>query len=295
MLLPFLYLNVSAAENENNGRIELVREDCFFSEDTLMIPFRAFCETLGAVVDWDNERYIANAYYISETCEAEVNVFMGEKPQINDMWDISNTTDAKNFSDIPARADMMVNINGECFPVFSDIPAVIINGRTYISSEIITETFGAVLIYDWYKIIIEFTEDNVFGMAQKETEKVDILKLINEARIKNGLNPLKNNITLDYVCGKKAQDKAYYKYFGHTSPKLGTPSDMFVNFDIKLKYAGECLYSCNIKVPHDRVFNAWMDSPGHRAIIMSENAKYIGSYCFTDNNGGIYWALLIAR
>jgi uncharacterized protein YkwD len=44
----------------------------------------------------------------------------------------------------------------------------------------------------------------------------------------------------------------------------------------------------------ERVFKAWLNSPGHRAIIIGEYAKYIGvGMTFAaDENNRIYWALL---
>jgi uncharacterized protein YkwD len=303
ILLPFLCLTVSANELSSDT-IEIPRENCFFDKDKFMIPFRILCESLGATVDWDSEQHIANAYYISESCEVDINVYMREKPRIDGIWDketqtaVSSDTNGmvlNEYTDIPAGADMTAVINGEYYPVFFDTPAVIISGRLYIPSDVITETFGAVLIYDWHTIIIKFTEDNIFGMAQRETEKVEIIRLINEARVENGLKPLKYNITLDYISGIKIKDKAAYKYAGHTSPKLGTPAEMVANFTEKLKFTGECLYYCSIKVPSERVFNGWLDSPGHRAIIMSERAEYIGINMVIDDKGGVYWALLTAR
>ena len=179
ILLPFISLTASAtitAENEKNDIIELMRDECLFKQDKLMIPFRMFWETFGATVDWDNEQKIAKVVYESEPYEFEINVFMGEKPQIKEIWGNS-------------KADMTVIVGKKVYPVFFNIPAEIIENKLYISSDVLTETFGAVVIYDWYKIFIKFTADNVLNMAQRETERAEIIRLINETRIENGLNP----------------------------------------------------------------------------------------------------------
>jgi len=286
ILLPFISLTASATEitvNEKNDIIELMRNECLFKQDKLMIPFRMFWETFGATVDWDNEQKTATAFYESDDLyEFEINVFMGEKPQIKEIWGNN-------------KADMTVIVDNEVYPVFFNIPAEIIDNRLYISSDVLTETFGAVVIYDWYKIFIKFTADNILNMAQRETERAEIIRLINETRIENGLTPLKQVTLLNEISRIRAQDKADFKYFGHTSPRLGAPAEMLEKHTNILRFTGECMYYCSIKVPPERVFNAWLDSPGHRAVILYENTKYIGINMFTDDKGGVYWALLTAR
>ena len=291
-------------EPEINDVVELVRENCYFKGDTLMIPFRAFWETFGADVDWDNINHTAKAYYESDICKFEISVFMGEKPQVINIWDKKITPDITAilnngeklfaYSDSLARADMIIIINSRSFPVFFNIPAEIINDRLYFSANILTNQFYAYIVYDWYKISVKFTDNNIIEMANREIEKDGIINLINAERIENGLNPLKQAVNIDKVCHIKSADKSIYKYFGHYSPKLGTPSVMFDKYITGYKFTGECLYYCNIKVPYARVFEAWMNSPGHKNIILNKDSEYIGINMITDENGGVYWTLLTA-
>ena len=229
---------------------------------------------------------------------------MRDKYKTADIWDknikpdITASIGGVNIPvqlDFPAGADMTVVIDGNVFPVFFDIPAEIIDGKTYISVNVLTDIFGAVVIYNWNTISFKITDENILEMAQIETERAVIIKLVNEARIENSLNPLKQAVQLGKICGIKAKDKATYKYAGHISPKLGMPADMLGEIAEDYRFTGECLYYCSVKVTPERVFEAWMNSPGHRNIILYENTQYIGINRFIDEKGGVYWALMTAR
>ena len=285
MLLPLFCFNVSAVESalpEKPDTVELVRDNCYFREDKFMIPFRAFWETFGAAVDWDDKQETATAHYKSETCEFEINVFMVEKPQIKNIW--SNN-----------KADMTVVVNGVTYPVFFDIPAEMVADRIYIPADILTDMFGADLIYEWHKVTVKIKEENILEMTHRETEKAEMIDFINKARVENGLNPLKKVVSLDKISYIKVKDKAKYKYSGHISPILGFPADMMTKFTTEYIFTGECLYYCSIKVTPEQAFEAWMASLGHKAAILYEQAQYIGVNVTMDENGGIYWILTTAR
>jgi uncharacterized protein YkwD len=51
----------------------------------------------------------------------------------------------------------------------------------------------------------------------------DLLSLINEQRIKNGVPPLINNPKLDEVSYLKGQDMVNNNYFAHYSPQGNSP------------------------------------------------------------------------
>ena len=230
ILLQLFVFNVSAietfAEDAKIDTIEIIRDECLYKQDKLMIPFRTFWKTFGATVEWDNEKKIANVFYKSESCEFEINVYMSEKPPIKEMWG-------------NIKADMTVTVDGNVYPVFFNTSAEIIENMLYISSDVLTETFNAVMIYDWHKISIRFTEDNILNMVQREAERTEIIRLINEARVENGSNPLKQVLLLNEVSRIKDHDKSELKYSGHWSPILGAPAEMFEKRTNILRFTGE--------------------------------------------------------
>ena len=112
-----------------------------------------------------------------------------------------------------------------------------------------------------------------------------LLNLVNKARNENGLSSLTLNSSLSNVAQKKAEDMKNNNYFSHTSPTYGSPFDMIKSFGINYKTAGE-----NIAMGQktaEEVFNAWMNSSGHRANILNKNFTQMG---IGYTSGNTYWS-----
>ncbi|MDC3418742.1 CAP domain-containing protein [Aquibacillus salsiterrae] len=101
-----------------------------------------------------------------------------------------------------------------------------------------------------------------------------VVELTNAERVKQGLSPLKAYTDLNTVADAKAEDMANKGYFSHTSPTYGSPFDMMRDFGITYKSAGENLAAG--QTSPEEVVNAWMNSEGHRANILSEKFTHIG-------------------
>ncbi len=113
-----------------------------------------------------------------------------------------------------------------------------------------------------------------------------LLALVNQARAENGLSALSLNDSLSAVAQKKAEDMKNNNYFSHTSPTYGSPFDMIKNAGISYRSAGE-----NIAMGQktaEAVFNAWMNSSGHRANILSSKFTQMG-IGVTDGSAR-YWS-----
>jgi uncharacterized protein YkwD len=72
----------------------------------------------------------------------------------------------------------------------------------------------------------------------------------------------------------KAKDMYNKGYFDHNSPTYGSPFDMMKQYGISYRYAGENIAKGQ-RTPQE-VMTAWMNSPGHRANILSANFTTIG-------------------
>jgi uncharacterized YkwD family protein len=112
----------------------------------------------------------------------------------------------------------------------------------------------------------------------------EVLNLVNVERSKAGLKPLKMNATLNKSAQAKAKDMHDKKYFDHNSPTYGTPFQMMNKFGYKYSYAGENI-AYGQRSPKE-VMQAWMNSAGHRANILSSNFTEIGIGYVADGN---YW------
>ena len=124
------------------------------------------------------------------------------------------------------------------------------------------------LIYPGDKITVP-NEEN--AMTSFEREVVD---LVNEIRVKNGLNKLKINWQLSRVARYKSMDMRDKGYFSHQSPTYGSPFDMMKSFGISYRTAGENIAKGQ-RSPQ-AVVDAWMNSSGHRANILSSSYTEIG-------------------
>lgn len=112
----------------------------------------------------------------------------------------------------------------------------------------------------------------------------EVIRLVNEIRVKHGLKPLTANWELSRVARYKSQDMVDNRYFSHTSPTYGSPYQMMRNFGISFRTAGENI-AYGQRTPQ-AVVNAWMNSSGHRANILNSSYTQIGvGYVAT----GHYW------
>lgn len=117
-----------------------------------------------------------------------------------------------------------------------------------------------------------------------KTVEREVIRLCNIERQKNGLPALTENWELSRVARDKSMDMAQKKYFSHTSPTYGSPFDMMKAYGISYKAAGENIAQGQTSA--QAVVQAWMNSSGHRANILSEKFTQIGVGYYQNGN---YW------
>ena len=111
-----------------------------------------------------------------------------------------------------------------------------------------------------------------------------VVELVNVQRARNGLQPLSLDAGLCRFARVKSQDMHDNRYFDHTSPTYGSPFDMMRQFGITYASAGENI-AMGYSTP-EAVVNAWMNSSGHRANILSVKYTTLGVGFVPD---GGYW------
>lgn len=97
----------------------------------------------------------------------------------------------------------------------------------------------------------------------------------NQTRQSLGLEPLIENQKLNEAAQLKAKDMVQNQYFSHTSPTGASPWFWFSKAGYNYKYAGE-----NLAIgffDSEEVYNAWLNSPSHRANLLNPNYKEIGT------------------
>ena len=134
------------------------------------------------------------------------------------------------------------------------------------------------LIYPGQVLTIPQTDTTV------SSYEAEVIRLVNEIRVQNGLSALKTNWELSRVARYKSQDMVDNHYFSHTSPTYGTPFEMMRAFGLSYRAAGENIaYG---QTTPQAVVTAWMNSSGHRANILSSSYTQIGVGYVAKGN---YW------
>lgn len=129
------------------------------------------------------------------------------------------------------------------------------------------------------------TEDNTQSSKDKRSQfESEVVRLVNIERAKYGLSALKMNNSLVDLSRQKSQDMHDLKYFAHQSPTYGSAFDMMKKAGVSYRTAGENI-AMGYSTP-EAVVNAWMNSEGHRANILSAKYSQIGVGYVED---GHYW------
>lgn len=139
-----------------------------------------------------------------------------------------------------------------------------------------------------------FKGDNSFVFESSGTDvssyAEEVAALVNNERMKAGFSKLTLNSKLSKAAQIKAEDMKDNKYFSHTSPTFGSSFEMLKSLGIAYSSAGENIAKGQKSA--ESVMQAWMNSSGHRANILSTTYKEIGiGYCI-DSDGNTYWVQL---
>lgn len=109
--------------------------------------------------------------------------------------------------------------------------------------------------------------------------------LLNADRAANGLPPLKLNLAVTAVAERHAQDEINRKFFAHNNPDGQSPFDRMRAAGISFGYAGENLaINQNVTAAEQ----AFMNSPGHRANILSPQYTEVGIGVRYSPQGSVY-------
>ena len=124
------------------------------------------------------------------------------------------------------------------------------------------------------------------GTVDKDAEN-QMLLLVNQERSKRGLSTLTLDTDLQQLARDYGQEMLMKGYFSHYTPDGLSPFDRMQARNIVFSYAGENLaFSANV----DLAMQGLMNSPGHKANILSTNFKRVG---FGVIDAGIYGEMFV--
>jgi uncharacterized protein YkwD len=118
-----------------------------------------------------------------------------------------------------------------------------------------------------------------------------ILELVNIERGRHGLPPMAHNDQLAQAAQLHSEEQALYQEMSHTGKDGSNPGDRIARTGYVFRSWGE-----NVAFGYgsaQSVMNAWMDSPGHRANILSSNTE-IGLGLAFSSTGAPYYTQVFA-
>lgn len=112
--------------------------------------------------------------------------------------------------------------------------------------------------------------------------EAEMFVLLNKEREKIGINTLASDLALREVARGHCQDMFARGYFSHYTPEGKSPFDRMIAASVQFSYAGE-----NLALAPNTVLamKGLMNSPGHKANILSENFGKVGVGVI---DGGVY-------
>lgn len=132
--------------------------------------------------------------------------------------------------------------------------------------------------------------------SSKDTNTYDssfasqVLKIVNKERAKAGLSALTMSKELTAPANKRAQE--IKQSFSHTRPNGKAWSTVLSEYNVNVQAAGENI-AYNYNTP-EKVMDAWMNSDGHRANILSSKFNHIGIGVY-EVNGTVYCTQLFSN
>ncbi len=132
-------------------------------------------------------------------------------------------------------------------------------------------------------------------ISQAELAMVDAL---NVDRTTRGLVPVRIDSRLMAIARARSADMAAKNYFSHTQPDGRNVFDLISAQKITWYGAGEIIAWNNYPTFETSVAaanNQWLDSPGHKAIVVSTTYNYVGVGLALGSNGKKLWTAVYMK
>jgi len=135
---------------------------------------------------------------------------------------------------------------------------------------------GAALVWLYLVPLIGIAPDLTAGMSAQEAE---ILRLVNDERKRAGAPALKSSQRLVLASRGHSYDMALRNYLGHDGPAGDTPAERVRGVGVESTVLGENIYldrdTDHAKLA-ERTVKGWLDSPEHRAHMLSRDFALTG-------------------
>lgn len=130
--------------------------------------------------------------------------------------------------------------------------------------------------------------------AEAEFWRTEILRLVNQERQAQGLNPVTRNQTLEDEAAEYACELIHYDYFGHVNAVTGaTLTDRADQVGYDYWIIGENLAAGQLSPA--QAMADWMDSPCHRENLLNPAFTELGVGIRSGGDYGLYWVQEFGR
>ena len=151
----------------------------------------------------------------------------------------------------------------------------------FLQSNILLYCIVLILVFKIVATLISLNlPQNIFFA---DITKSSLENFVNQTRQSGGLKPLAESTKLDQAAQLKAQNMVQNNYFAHNSPNGVTPWFWFIKVGYNYKYAGE-----NLAIgffDSKEVYQAWLNSPEHKANIVNPNYTEVGTAVLSGFGG----------
>jgi len=128
-------------------------------------------------------------------------------------------------------------------------------------------------------------------MGGVSAPEADIMAQVNAERARRGLKALTFSPRLAVIARGHSYDMAIRHYRGHNSPEGSTPADRVRGIDVEAKLVAENIYVDDYHKLDSlgaRTLKGWLDSPEHRANLLSPDFVETGIGIARSNDGLTY-------
>jgi uncharacterized protein YkwD len=147
---------------------------------------------------------------------------------------------------------------------------------------------GAALVWIYLVPLIGLAPDLTAGMSAQEAE---ILRLVNDERKRAGAPVLKSSQRLVLASRGHSYDMALRNYLGHDGPAGDTPAERVRGVGVDSAALGENIYldrDADRAKLAERAVKGWLNSPGHRANMLSPEFAETGVGIARAADGAAY-------
>ena len=138
---------------------------------------------------------------------------------------------------------------------------------------------------------------DVASSASITANESTMVTLLNKDRAAHGLVAVRTDSRLMAIARARSADMAAKGYFSHTQPDGRNIFDILNGDRIAWYAAGETIAwnTYSLSQTTSVANSQWMNSSGHRAIILSSNYNYVGVGLAQASNGRFYWTAVFMK